>query len=134
MFDVTVLTEMTAKIAGLDEHLYADDDLLAGVKAIETAVQYLHAAQGAVLGELERPGHHRRGVGASHCELVGPRNRHRPRGCQSPGAVGGGVAVGSARDRPGRTWRAVVFGSGEGDGQRDQRPDRHRVPGDGRRH
>ena len=56
MFDVTVLTELTAKIGGLDEHLYADDDLLAGVKAIETAVQYLHAAQGALLGELEARG------------------------------------------------------------------------------
>lgn len=50
MFDVTVLTEMTAKIAGLDEHLYGDDDLLAGVKAIETAVQSLQAAQGRVVG------------------------------------------------------------------------------------
>jgi hypothetical protein len=56
MFDVTVLTEMTAKIAGLDEHLYADDDLLAGVKAIETAVQSLQAAQGALLGELDARG------------------------------------------------------------------------------
>ena len=56
MFDTTVLTEMTAKIAGLDEHLYADDDLLAGVKAIETAVQSLQAAQGALLGELDARG------------------------------------------------------------------------------
>ena len=56
MFDTTVLTEMTAKIAGLDEHLYADDDLLAGVKAIETAVQSLRAAQGALLGELDARG------------------------------------------------------------------------------
>ncbi|MEI2651461.1 MAG: hypothetical protein V9G12_04720 [Microthrixaceae bacterium] len=43
MFDATVLTEMTAKIADLDEHLYADDDLLAGVKAIEEARRYLDA-------------------------------------------------------------------------------------------
>ena len=56
MFDTTVLTELTAKIAGLDEHLYADDDLLAGVKAIETAVQSLQAAQGALLGELDARG------------------------------------------------------------------------------
>ena len=56
MFDVTVLTELTAKIAGLDEHLYADDDLLAGVKAIETAMQSLQAAQGALLGELDARG------------------------------------------------------------------------------
>ena len=49
MFDVTVLTELTAKIAGLDEHLYADDDLLAGVKAIETAMQSLQPA-GRVVG------------------------------------------------------------------------------------
>ncbi|HOT79790.1 MAG TPA: hypothetical protein PKY13_07375, partial [Microthrixaceae bacterium] len=56
MFDTTVLTELTAKIAGLDEHLYADDDLLAGVKAIEEARRHLDAAEGALLGELDARG------------------------------------------------------------------------------
>ncbi|MFN8051144.1 MAG: DUF222 domain-containing protein [Acidimicrobiales bacterium] len=56
MFDTIVLTETTAKVAGVDERLLADDELLAGVCVIEAARRYLDAAEGAMLAELDARG------------------------------------------------------------------------------
>lgn len=56
MFDTVELTELTAKVAGTDERLIADDDLLDGVRAIEAARRFLDGAEGAMLAELDARG------------------------------------------------------------------------------
>lgn len=78
MFDTTTLIEMTGKIAGLDEHLYTDQELMDGAKAMEMALQSLQAAQGAVLAELDARGTtdiatgHRTGAWLAHETGISP--------------------------------------------------------------